>query len=139
MPGSDPASPLIREYVDFATARSSKPAKRSLEWACAAARLSDRSLPDQQEDEDEDATMRFAPPPQWGGDEDTDVDSISSIDPHEAITPDCSQASIDVFAASIKPRPSLSRQSSLNESMERGAEDDVMSAAWALCGLSQRS
>ena len=138
LPNVEPSSPSTKDYVDFATSRKNKPLRRSLEWACATARLSGKTAPHPPlEDEDEDATIRFAPPPRWGGDEDTDVDSICS-EQHEAITPDCSQASIDVFIP--KSNPSLSRQSLMNvDADERKAESDIMDAAWALCGLSQMS
>lgn len=126
------ASPSAQEYVDFTTMRVNKPAKRSLEWACAAARLADKTEPLSKH---EYLGKDDIEPLPWGGDEDTDVDSISSHDPQEAITPDCSQAYIDVVTEVPTPKPTtLSRQSSMNEN-----EDDVMCAAYALCGLSQRA
>ncbi|KAI0004175.1 hypothetical protein BJV74DRAFT_793199 [Russula compacta] len=118
MPSSPlvPPSPPEREFVQFGMGRRSH--KRSLEWACAAARLGKHAARRQDEagDDDEDET--------------------DEEEPHEAITPMGSligDTSGDVFwgARSITGRTATNRK-------PKDPENELMDAALLLCGLGQK-
>ncbi|KAI0066559.1 homeobox-domain-containing protein [Artomyces pyxidatus] len=116
MPSSPlaPPSPPRRELVEFGRGRT-------LEWACAAARLSGRSG-DETEDEDEE-------------------------EPHEAITP-MGSLSGGVFWEKTKSGGAMPVQGKSQrgekriekgKERERVTDDEVMTAALVLCGLGRRS
>ena len=110
MPSSPlvPPSPPEREFVQFGMGRRGH--KRSLEWACAAARLGKRDEADDDETDEEE--------------------------PHEAITPMGSligDTSGDVFwgARSITGKTATNRK-------PKDPENELMDAALLLCGLGQK-
>ncbi|KAG5653913.1 hypothetical protein H0H81_009505 [Sphagnurus paluster] len=127
-PIAPPRSPPLHEYVG---------SKRTLEWACAAARLSDRhgsaSRPRRRSREKERARtqererdkdrMRHRERPDWT-DEETD----------EAITPPGTLAGGDI-RWTMEPGGKMTTTAK----PPRGAEDDdMMKAALTLCGLGRR-
>ncbi|KAI0095164.1 hypothetical protein BDY19DRAFT_916532 [Irpex rosettiformis] len=140
---SSPLSPIgdrEREYVDFTLRKQSK-GKPTLEWACAAARVSGRRNLGVEDDKDIEPMLLDA-----GGDTEDEGDV------HEAITPSSSQgreakiwrsrsaASTQIESPSdyllatpkAKGDPKL-----LDETKPQvaTADADVMDAALALCGL----
>lgn len=134
---ASPTSPFARDILDFASKRPRKTSRRSLEWACASARISEkagvtRELPLLEDDEE----MGSLPSPprtlteSMIDDEETDMDSTDGSEAHEIITPDSSQASMNIDWASLgeRSKPIAFRGVHI--------EDDIMDAAWALCGLS---
>ncbi|KAF5385388.1 hypothetical protein D9615_001079 [Tricholomella constricta] len=123
-PIAPPFSPPLREYVEF------RRSKRTLEWACAAARLSDRhgmgSRPRRGSKEKERTRERERERQRgkldWT-DEETD----------EAITPPCTLAGGDVRWTMV-PGGGLKA-----EALHPAADDDdMMKAALTLCGLGRR-
>ncbi|KLO20608.1 homeobox-domain-containing protein [Schizopora paradoxa] len=138
MPGS-PTSPFSRDILDFASKRPRKNSKRTLEWACASARVSEkagiaRGLPVVEDDED---IVNLPSPPRTItdstiDDEEMDIVSTDGSEAHEIITPNSSQASMNVDWASLGER----RKPAVFNNVRVRDENDVMDAAWALCGLS---
>lgn len=134
-----------REYVDFAKRKKSK-GKPTLEWACAAARVSSRRNLGELADDDADVEPMLL---DLGGDTEDESEA------HEAITPSSSQgrdAKIwrSKSAASTQPeregpsdhllatpkakvdtRPLIRTKTEVVPT----ADADVMDAALALCGL----
>lgn len=134
---ASPNSPFARDILDFASKRARKTSRRSLEWACASARVAEkagviRELPVLEDDEE----MGSIPsPPRTAtesmiDDEETDMDSTDGSEPHELITPNSSQDSMAIDWASLGER---SKPIAFKGVL---VEDDIMDAAWALCGLS---
>lgn len=135
---SSPLSPISdrdREYVDFALRKKSK-AKPTLEWACAAARMSSKRL---LEDGDIEPMLL-----------DTGGDTEDEGETHEAITPSSSagrdakiwrsksaaltQGSSDRLLTT--PKATLNTRPTNKEKLPgTGAHADEMDAALALCGL----
>lgn len=113
MPSSPlaPPSPPEPEFVQFAM-RKRKHA-RSLEWACAAARLEGKRVA---------ARNDYA-------DDETDEDEEF----HEAITPMGSLIG-DVFL----DRRSFDAKNPTNEGKREGPEEELMGAALLLCGLGRK-
>lgn len=136
-----PGSPSAREYLDFTSMRrgNSRPrGRRTLEWACAAARMTTdkkSTLSPLVSAFDQDSTMALS-------DLDTEVES----DSHEAITPDTSQTMTSYIPSpartlpiSKKAKSAKSKPDKLAMKNTRSEENaDLMDAAWALCGLSGR-
>ncbi|ETW86636.1 hypothetical protein HETIRDRAFT_431289 [Heterobasidion irregulare TC 32-1] len=108
MPSSPlaPPSPPAREYVEFGKNKRT----RTLEWACAAARLADK--------EKGRAKMSKV----------EDGDETEEEDPQEAITPMGSLTGID---------PSWEKKKE-SQNQDATVNDDVMTAALVLCGLGRR-
>ncbi|KAG6911286.1 hypothetical protein DXG01_002125 [Tephrocybe rancida] len=116
-PIAAPFSPPMREYVDFTKSQRSK---RTLEWACAAARLSDRHASRPRRSSKVRVKEREAEKLELT-DEDTD----------EAITPPGTLAGGDI-RWTTEPGGKLS-------AVRPGAEDeDMMKAALMLCDLGRR-
>ncbi len=65
-------------------------------------------------------------------DAETDIDSMDGSEPHELVTPDSSQDFMAVDWASLgeRSKPIAFRRANVH------VEEDIMDAAWALCGLS---
>ncbi|KIJ66557.1 hypothetical protein HYDPIDRAFT_26894 [Hydnomerulius pinastri MD-312] len=125
-PLAPPASPPARDFVDFIGSG------RTLEWACAAARLAGKE-------------GRAATAPKRSKDGDGDAGDETEEDDIEAVTPDGSLGSGDVAWRREKglPGPSQNRKpdAPLGSGNGKGApqDDDMMRAALALCGLGRRS
>ncbi|KAF8079144.1 homeodomain transcription factor [Lyophyllum atratum] len=120
-PIAAPFSPPMREYVDFGKTQRSK---RTLEWACAAARLSDRhggsssarSRPRRGEKEREREREKM---------------DLTDDEPDEAITPPGTLGGGDI-RWTTEPEGKMA-------SLEKGVDDDdMMKAALTLCGLGRR-
>ena len=112
MPSSppEPPSPPEQEFVHFAMGRREH--ARSLEWACAAARLVGKRA----------ATVSHR--------EDDDDDETDEEEPHEAITP---MGSL-IGDASWGTR-SVTVKRATNREKPKDAESELMDAALLLCGL----
>lgn len=128
---SPPASPRARfDSMDFLVGQS----KKTLEWACAAARLAERTP-------QEPADRRHASADFSGSDAGSATESASDDGPHDAVTPASSQSSMEWVSMPVQPG-AMQRwgHQKVSEGMEdlRLEEEDVMHAAWALCGLSRR-
>lgn len=127
-----PVADRDKEYVDFARRKSKS--KPTLEWACAAARMSGkRSL------EDNDIEEMVL---------DACGDTEDESDVHEAVTPSSSaggeaeiwykQHTATESSADQLATPKAKPHSRLKEQVEARvtvADEDVMDAALALCGL----
>ncbi|KAI5121846.1 hypothetical protein M0805_003279 [Coniferiporia weirii] len=142
-------SPSAREYLDFASSRRGKSrprGRRTLEWACAAARIAaekdittslDASRPRHFESAFDTGGMTF------GSDNRIeDVDTEVESDSHEAITPDNSQtmlafspSPIRIFGAAKKSKSGVRKLVGIAKDQHVGDDADVMDAALALCGL----
>lgn len=117
MPSSPlaPASPPTRDLVDFVGSG------RTLEWACAAARLSKRCKENENETEEEEMEAVTPEGSLGGGDDAWSVGSVIST-----------QKQGFVFRNS-KPKPmAVSGKGPIQD-------DDMMRAALVLCGLGKRS
>ncbi|KIP02494.1 hypothetical protein PHLGIDRAFT_50338, partial [Phlebiopsis gigantea 11061_1 CR5-6] len=138
MPSSPPSplSPAIdrdRELLDFGLRRCrSRP---TLEWACAAARVSGRSKDDDGGDQEMVDEML---PDASGGDTEDEMEDT----PHEALTPSSSVESQNTIwksrrLASVSTRPivPVDVEATPRPSVKPMIEEDVMEAALALCGL----
>lgn len=146
MPSSPlrPTSPLAdrdREYVDFALRKTKT--KPTLEWACAAARMSSKT---QSEDDDIEEMVL-----------DASGDTEDELDLHEAITPSSSAGRDSKIWRNKKANfkkteggssqisdhdhlatPKAKLPSRLKEQVQPSVavpDEDVMDAALALCGL----
>lgn len=140
---ASPCSPFSRDILDFSTKYSSRAAKRSLEWACAAARLAEniekpRNILDEQRlflSFDSESTTTISD--NRTECDDTEVESINES--HEAITPDASQSDIDwdeTFPSSLSLEHSDVEAPASNKHSGEDKED-IMTVAYALCGLSR--
>ncbi len=138
-PGS-PTSPYARDILDFATKRPRKTSRRSLEWAL---RLRAHLRKGRNHEGTSSARIRRRNeqrPPLLPGprrkslidDAETDIDSTDGSEPHELITPDSSQDFMAVDWASLgeRSKPIAFKRANVH------VENDIMDAAWALCGLS---
>jgi Homeodomain len=112
MPSSPlvPLSPPEPEFVQFGM--DGRKHTRSLEWACAAARLVGKRAAAARDDEDE-----------------TDEE-----EPHQAFTPMGSDASDDVF---WKGRSGAAKATNKKEKL-KDSENELMDAALLLCGLGRK-
>jgi hypothetical protein len=108
-PIAPPFSPPSREYVEFG---KSKRAKRTLEWACAAARLADkqgtgvsgrRNEPEDSDSTDDEVHEANTPPSTWGKGDD---------------------------------RWTMEHGAALHKVVQ---DEEMMKAALALCGLGRRT
>ncbi|KDQ31497.1 hypothetical protein PLEOSDRAFT_1075550 [Pleurotus ostreatus PC15] len=113
-PVAPPFSPPARDYVEFGRAQR----KRTLEWACAAARLAEK-----------DGVKLHA------GDADDTDDEL-----HEAVTPPSTLGAGDLrwnieTGKSLKPMKLHGVQIREAGKEEPAQDDDMMRAALALCGL----
>jgi len=108
MPSSppEPPSPPEQEFVHFAMGRREH--ARSLEWACAAARLVGKRA----------ATVSHR--------EDDDDDEADEEEPHEAITP---------MGSLIGDARSVTVKRATNREKPKDAEGELMEAALLLCAL----
>ena len=140
-PLAPPASPPSRDLIEFM-------GSRTLEWACAAARLAGkegRRLPsDPNHGHDRDGGGGEG---ELGGGDDTEEDDV------EAVTPEGSLGASDVarwHGAQARPRPRLVFTPAPNSVPEGKKwpdelgkdvpqDEDMMRAALALCGLGRRS
>ena len=113
-PIAPPFSPPSREYVEFG---NSKRAKRTLEWACAAARLADK----------QGAGVSGRP----HGNERGDSDSTDDEAP-EAITPPSTWGSGDT-------RWTMDQDTYKTTFHKVVQDEEMMKAALALCGLGRRT
>jgi hypothetical protein len=111
-PIAPPFSPPSREYVEFG---KSKRTKRTLEWACAAARLADK--------QDAGVSGRCDKPE----DSDSTDDEV-----HEAITPPSTWGKDD----SRWTMENGTYMTMLHKAVE---DEETMKAALALCGLGRRT
>ncbi|EGN93629.1 hypothetical protein SERLA73DRAFT_189358 [Serpula lacrymans var. lacrymans S7.3] len=133
-PLAPPASPPARELVEFGLGLGEgKGGRRTLEWACAAARLADK-------EKGVSVNRPNRKKSSHGDDEDTEDDS------EEAITPDSSFGADSQFGqrprnahTSIRKLGSLQLTREESKSKEAAEDEDVMRAALALCGLGRRS
>lgn len=116
-PLAPPASPPAREFVDFVGNG------RSLEWACAAARLAGK--------QGRLGVSKRA----LGGD--GDAGDETEDEEFEAITP---QGSFDVACGKVGSlhEPRVPQGSVVGEGKAEAQDDDTMRAALALCGLGRR-
>ncbi|KAF9225208.1 homeobox-domain-containing protein [Gyrodon lividus] len=127
-PLAPPASPPSRDLVEFMGT------SRTLEWACAAARLAGK------EGRGRTASGR-SPDGDAGGDagDETEEEDI------EAVTPDGSLGSGNVAWRAGKRLPALPQKRKLDvpvgsdSAKDVPQDDDMMRAALALCGLGRRS
>ncbi|EJD03516.1 homeobox-domain-containing protein [Fomitiporia mediterranea MF3/22] len=162
---SHPESPSARDLLDFASTRNARrgsrsKGRRSLEWACAAARMTvDKDDEDTELDEplsrpssvfidtdearsiDDDASTEII---------DTEMESI--VDSHEAITPDASHndftyqpSTTQVLDNPGDDRTTLDDENTVRMALDKtkhvGDDDmdndkETLDAALALCGLS---
>jgi hypothetical protein len=111
-PIAPPFSPPSKEYVEYG---KSKRTKRTLEWACAAARLADKQGSSVSGCLDEQ------------GDSDSTEDEA-----HEAITPPSTWGKGD-FRWTTRHNTHMTV---VNKAVQ---DDEMMKAALALCGLGRRS
>ena len=119
MPSSPlaPLSPPEPEFVQFAMQKHKH--ARSLEWACAAARLEGKRAAARNDYADDD-------------DDETDEEEL-----HEAITPMGSLIG-DVDGDVFLDRRSIVAKNPTNEEKPRGPEEELMGAAMLLCGLGRK-
>ena len=119
MPSSPlaPQSPPEPEFVQFAMQKRKH--ARSLEWACAAARLEGKRAAARNDDADDD-------------DDETDEEEF-----HEAITPMGSLIA-DVNGDVFLDRRSINGKFPTNEEKSRCPEEELMGAALLLCGLGRK-
>ncbi|OAX39656.1 hypothetical protein K503DRAFT_855876 [Rhizopogon vinicolor AM-OR11-026] len=117
MPSSPlaPASPPTRDLVDFVGSG------RTLEWACAAARLSGRRKKDEEETEEEEIEA-VTPEGSFGG-----VDDAWN---RGSVPPTQKRARV---SRNLKPKPMA------GSGKGEIQDDDMMRAALVLCGLGKRS
>jgi len=116
MPSSPlaPASPPTRDLVDFVGSG------RTLEWACAAARLSGRRKQGEEETEEEEMEA-VTPEGSLGGDDAWNKGSKPLVQKCEHVP------------RNLKPRPMAGSGKGAMQ------DDDMMKAALVLCGLGKRS
>ena len=95
---------------------------RSLEWACAAARLEGK---------------RAAARNDYADDDDDDDDETDEEEFHEAITPMGSLMG-DVNGDVFLDRRSIDAKNPTNEEKPNGPEEELMGAALLLCGLGRK-
>ncbi|KAH7886346.1 homeobox-domain-containing protein [Phlebopus sp. FC_14] len=133
-PLAPPASPPTRDFVDFVGSG------RTLEWACAAARLAEK--------EKEGRVGAGGVRRSLAGAADTDAGEETEEDDVEAVTPNGSQGSVgDVAWRDGRRLVPASQKQPLNELSDRRPgsakdavqDDDMMRAALVLCGLGRRS
>jgi hypothetical protein len=120
MPSSPlvPHSPPEPEFVQFGMRKRKH--SRSLEWACAAARLEGKRAAARNDYADDD------------DDDETDEEEF-----HEAITPMGSLMG-DVNGDIFFVRRSIDAKSPTNEEKSNGTEEELMGAALLLCGLGRK-
>ncbi|EKM61793.1 uncharacterized protein PHACADRAFT_204947 [Phanerochaete carnosa HHB-10118-sp] len=136
MPSSPPSplSPAVerdRDLLDFGLRRRPR-AKPTLEWACAAARLSGNKSA-REEDRDGDVDMMVLDI--TGGDTEDEMDL-----PHEALTPSSSlssQATVWRRSGNVRPIVPLDVNATPKPAAKTVSQNDVMEAALALCGLGE--
>ncbi|KAF9236834.1 homeodomain transcription factor [Melanogaster broomeanus] len=127
-PLAAPASPPSRDLVEFMGS------SRTLEWACAAARLAGK-----------DGRGPTAPGRSRGGDAKGDAGDETEEDDVEAVTPDGSLGSGDVAWQEKRRVPTPPQRWKLDAPVgskivkDVPEDDDMMRAALTLCGLGQRS
>lgn len=126
-PLASPASPPEREYVNFGTNQRTR---RTLEWACAAARLADKSSSGPETVPGSSSRGRTRTH------EKNDIDlDLTDEEADEAITPPSTWGRGD-------PRWSAEESRSMTGQMMKHSgveDDDMMNAALALCGLGRRT
>ncbi|KAG6326854.1 hypothetical protein ID866_12235 [Astraeus odoratus] len=132
-PLAPPASPPAHDFVDFVGSG------RSLEWACAAARLAEK-----------EARTRIFPKRTPENRISGDADDETEDDDIEVVTPEGSLGSGDIvwkggrqlnmsLENSGKPPPKSPDFRPLESERDTGVQDDdMMHAALALCGLGRR-
>lgn len=130
---NEDGSPSAKDYLRFAsthTGKSRTRSRRTLEWACAAA----RAVPDKsttpshvapvkvivRNSEDDDSVSMLG----YNSGEETEVDSDGET--HEALTPSNSQV-MTLFSSPVI--------SGLSPKSTKGENAEIMDAALALCGL----
>jgi len=121
MPSSPlvPPSPPEQEFVHFAMGRRKH--ARSLEWACAAARLGKRAATVSRGNDDDD-------------DDNDDDDETDEEEPHEAITPMGSLIGDADWGASARS-VAAKRAANREKPKAKDPESELMDAALLLCGL----
>jgi hypothetical protein len=117
MPSSPlaPASPPTRDLVDFVGSG------RTLEWACAAARLSGTRKEDEDETEEEEMEAVTPEGSLGGGDDPWIIESVLLAQKHGRVS------------RNLKPKPTVVSGKSVLQ------DDDMIRAALVLCGLGKRS
>ena len=127
-PLAPPMSPPAHDFIDFVGHG------RTLEWACAAARLAEK------EGRTKISSNKHGAEHGDAGDE-TEEEDV------EAITPEGSLGSGDILSRSLKHadklslrKPGLPRELRVSEGERKdaGQDDDMMRAALALCGLGRK-
>ena len=126
MPSSPlaPPSPPEREFVQFGM--EMRDHTRSLEWACAAARLAGKR-------------SGFAAPPRRDDADDDDDDETDEEEVHEAVTPKASlirdgDTGSDIFWGAR----SVPAETVANKEKPKDPENELMDAALLLCGLGRK-
>ncbi|THH13501.1 hypothetical protein EW146_g6724 [Bondarzewia mesenterica] len=112
-PPRTPSPPPAREYVEFGKNKRT----RTLEWACAAARLAGK---------EKGSSLML---------KETDGEETEEEDPQEAITPMGSLAGPDLLWRKKDEKRSLAGGGGEGEV----EDDEVMTAALVLCGLGRRT
>lgn len=140
MPSSPPhpelsiSSPFSKDIIDFATNRPGKANKRTLEWACAAARLAEKSNGGRELNTPErnvEILMTV------DSEDRTDCDDTEE-ESQEPLTPEASQDSIHWNDSPLTDDTRVISVKKANVTCDtKAVEDDIMDAAWALCGLSR--
>ncbi|KAL4068900.1 hypothetical protein V8B97DRAFT_1970656 [Scleroderma yunnanense] len=128
-PLAPPASPPAHDFIDFVGN------ERTLEWACAAARLAEK-----------EGRTRISSKRVYHSSRCDDAGDETEEEDVEAITPEGSLGSSDITWRGWKlPDTSLQTslrqpalQASKGEQKDVGRDDDMMRAALALCGLGRR-
>ncbi|THH11597.1 hypothetical protein EW145_g551 [Phellinidium pouzarii] len=148
--GSPSGSPSARGYLDFTSSRRGKSrprGRRTLEWACAAARMStDKGVLAPLNDfRQRHPATTFDTDSMVSDDRTEDVDTeVESVgDSHEAITPDNSQTMLTFSLSPVRisgdmaiPKSDAAKSRTVSLKDKCIEEDtDIMDAALALCGL----
>ncbi|TFK42077.1 hypothetical protein BDQ12DRAFT_710389 [Crucibulum laeve] len=133
-PLGPPVSPPAREYVEFPKSR------RTLEWACAAARLADKEgiIPSKShgghQHRRHQHQSRGRTKERSRGDDQMDMD-VTDDELEEAITPTSTWGREDP-RWTVEPGGAYRASNLFPKGVE---DDDMMKAALALCGLGRRS
>jgi hypothetical protein len=134
MPGS-PQKPQCspekaRKFVERVRSRRTRHT-RTLEWACAAARLSANG-----EYEDK-AYMEHKEDPEETSVEDIDEDVLTDVEAHQEVSTN-ERRTLELKDIAMLPPPSSPRTEvtvSADEASRSAHDLETINAAWALCGL----